>query len=61
MDKQQITGKVLECRKIADEVLADVYDVGRERWEVVYRAERVLDAIDFFLTYLNKEQEQCTN
>ena len=57
MDRQQLTDKVLECRKIADEVLAGVYDVGRKRWEIVYRAERVLDAIDFFLAYLNKDKD----
>ena len=56
MDRQQLIDKITECRKIADEVFADVYDVGRERWELVYRAERLLDAIDFFLNYLNKEE-----
>ena len=31
--------------------------MGKERWEIVYRAERVLDAIDFFLAYLNKDKD----
>lgn len=59
MTKKELIEKMESCRALADEILDDVQSMeGKANWELVYRAERVLDAADFFLIYLNREGEQ---
>ena len=57
MTKQELIEKTESCRALADEILDEVIK-GKGHWELVYRAERLLDAADFFLIFLNREDEQ---
>lgn len=59
MTKDELFTKMLECRDIADEVCADAYDFkdDKDRWEIIWRAERILDEIDGLLNYLKSEEE----
>ena len=59
MTKDELFTKMLECRNIADEVCADAYDFkgGKDRGEIIWRAERILDEIDGLLNYLKSQEE----
>lgn len=55
MDKQELIDKMVEARKLTDEALAGAY--GMDDGDLIYRAENALDAIDFFLVFLEKESD----
>lgn len=59
MDKQKFIQKAIACRIIADDLLADAYNLEDKdiRWESILRAEPILDAIDALLNYLQSEKE----
>ncbi|MBR0289650.1 MAG: hypothetical protein IJQ82_11790 [Selenomonadaceae bacterium] len=60
MDKQKFIQKVTACRVIADDLLADTYNLEDKniRWESIWRAERMLDEIDALLNYLQSTENE---
>lgn len=54
MTKEEIYQRMLDCRLIADEVCGATILLpnAKERFEVSWCAEKVLDEIDFFLNCL---------
>lgn len=55
MDKQELIDKMVQARKLTDEAWAIAF--GMDDGEIIYRAENALDAIDFFLVFLEKESD----
>ena len=60
MDKQKFIQKATACRVIADDLLADTYNLEDKniRWESIWRAERMLDEIDALLNYLQSTENE---
>ena len=60
MDKQKFIQKVTACRVIADDLLADTYNLEDKniRWESIWYAEQILDAVDALLNYLQSTENE---
>ena len=60
MDKQKIIQKATACRVIADDLLADTYNLEDKniRWESIWYAEQILDAVDALLNYLQSTENE---
>lgn len=60
MDKQKFIQKATACRVIADDLLADTYHLEDKniRWESIWHAEQILDAVDALLNYLQSTENE---
>lgn len=60
MDKQKFIQKATACRVIADDLLADTYNLEDKniRWESIWYAEQILDAVDALLNYLQSTENE---
>lgn len=60
MDKQKFIQKATACRVIADDLLADAYDLDdkTDYANGLYYAHEILDAIDALLNYLQSTEKE---